>query len=75
MNEVKYSIDKQGARPPEINVEVPDKPIDPCAVEKTKKAVKAAESHETIRKQREEKLDLWMENIKEFIRNIDVKSL
>jgi hypothetical protein len=75
MNHIDYSIGTQGARPPEVNVEVHEKPVDSFAADKAKDAVKVAKPHQAVREQREEKLDTWMENIKEFIRNIDVKSL
>ncbi len=68
-------IDNLGARPFEVNVEAPEKPAESFVVEQTQTAVKARGTQETVQKQSEEKLDLWMENIKEFIRNIDVKSL
>jgi hypothetical protein len=75
MNDAENSIESQGARSPCVNVEAPEKPVGSFNAKRTNKAVKAVESQESVRKQREEKLDLWMENIKEFIRNIDVKSL
>ncbi|HYA41649.1 MAG TPA: hypothetical protein VEF34_10115 [Syntrophobacteraceae bacterium] len=75
MNNVESSVEKQCARPPEVNVEVTDKPVDSFNAREAKQAAKATESREAVRKQREEKLDLWMKNVKEFIRKIDVKSL
>jgi hypothetical protein len=75
MSKVRSSIDKQRARPSEMNVDVPEKPDESITAEQTKTAVKVVEPQNTARKQRDEKLDNWMENIKEFIRNIDVKSL
>ena len=75
MSEVEFSIIDQGARPPEVNVEVHERPVESFDAAQTKKAVKTIESREAIRRQREEKLDLWMESVKEFIRSIDVKSL
>jgi len=75
MSKVRSGIDKQGARPSEINVNAPEKPEEAIVAEQTKTAVKVVEPQNTTRKQRDEKLDNWMENIKEFIRNIDVKSL
>ena len=68
-------IDNLGARPFEVNVEAPEKPAESFVVEQTQTAVNAGGTQETVQKQSDEKLDLWMENIKEFIRNIDVKSL
>ncbi len=58
-----------------MNVEAPEKPAESFAVEQTQTAAKAGEPQEAVQKQSDEKLDLWMKNIKEFIRNIDVKSL
>jgi hypothetical protein len=75
MNELEYSIGGQGARPPAVNAEVPEKPVKSFTAKQTKAAVKVAKSRELVRKQREERLDRWMEDVKEFIRNIDVKSL
>lgn len=74
MNYVRKRIDK-GAKRSRVNVEVPEKPAESFAVEQTQTAVKTVEGHKTVQKQQDEKLDLWMKNIKEFIRNIDVKSL
>jgi hypothetical protein len=75
MNDVRSSVDNQGAKPPEVHMDVPEKPAGPFSTEQTKPSVKPVESPDATRKQREEKLDIWMENVKEFIRNIDVKSL
>jgi hypothetical protein len=68
-------IENLGAKPFEVNVEAPEKPAESFVVEQTQTAVKAGETQEAVQKQSDEKLDLWMKNIKEFIRNIDVKSL
>ncbi len=75
MNDVGSSIGNSGARPFEVNVEAPDKPVESFAVERTQTAAKAGEPQEAAQEQRDEKLDLLMKNVKEFIRNIDVKSL
>jgi|GEM_PF-1327182 hypothetical protein len=75
MSDVGSVIDKSGARRFEVNVAAPDKPVESFAVERTQTAAKAGEPQEAAQKQREEKLDLLMKTIKEFIRNIDVKSL
>jgi len=75
MNEVGSTLDNSGARPFEVNVEAADKPAEPFAVERTQTAAQAGEPQEAAQKQRDEKLDLLMKNVKEFIRNIDVKSL
>ena len=75
MNAMANCFDNQGVKPFEENVETPVKPVEPSEVEKTQSAVKTAGPPETAAKHRDEKLDLCMKNIKEFIRNIDVKSL
>jgi uncharacterized protein YPO0396 len=69
-------VDNHGAASSEINVETaPDKPVEPLTVEQTQTTVKAVEPAEAVQERADENLDLWMKNIKEFIRNIDVKSL
>jgi len=68
-------IDNLGAKPFEMNVEGPEKPVESFGVEQSHTAVKAGETPQAVQEQLDEKLDLWMKNIKEFIRNIDVKSL
>jgi len=75
MNDVGSTLDNSGARPFEVNVEASDKPVEPFAAERTQTAAQAGEPQEAAQKQRDEKLDLLMKNVKEFIRNIDVKSL
>ena len=75
MKDVGSSFDNSAARPFELNVEASDKPVEPFAVERTQTAAKAGDPQEAAQKQRDEKLNLLMKNIKEFIRNIDVKSL
>ena len=75
MNDVRRSIDNSGARPFEVNVEAHDKPGESFSVERTQTAAQAGEPQEAAQKQRDKELDLLMKNIKEFIRNIDVKSL
>jgi hypothetical protein len=75
MNDVGSSINNSGARPFEVNVEAPDKPVGPLAAERTQTAANAVEPQEAAQEQRDEKLDQLMKNTKEFIRNIDVKSL
>ena len=75
MNDAGNSIDNSGARPFEVNVEAHNKVVEPLEAERTQTAAKAGEPQEAAQKQRDEKLDLLMKNIKEFIRNIDVKSL
>ncbi len=75
MNDAGSSFDNSGAMPFEVNVEAPDKPVESFDVERAQTAAKAGEPQEAAHEQRDEKLDLVMKNIKEFIRNIDVKSL
>jgi hypothetical protein len=75
MNYVGSGFDNSGARPFEVNVDAPEKPVESFAVERTQTAANAWEPSEAAQKQGDEKLDLLMKNIKEFIRNIDVKSL
>jgi hypothetical protein len=75
MENLGSSFDNPGAMPFEVNVEAPDKPGESFAAERTQTAARAGEPQETAQKQPDEKLDLLMKNIKEFIRNIDVKSL
>ncbi len=75
MRNVRNNIKNQGTRPSRVKINVPEKKDEAISVEQTKTAVKSIEPQDAVRKQRDEKLDHWMENIKEFIRNIDVKSL
>jgi hypothetical protein len=75
MNDIGSGFDDLGARPFEVNVEASDKPGESFSVERTQTAAKAGEPPEAAQKQRDKELDLVMKNIKEFIRNIDVKSL
>jgi hypothetical protein len=75
MNDIANCLDNQGVKPFEENVESPVKPVESSEVEQTQSAVKTVDPREAAAKQRDEKLDLCMKNIKEFIRNIDVKSL
>ena len=75
MNDVGSSFDNSVVMPFEVSVEAPDKPVESFDVERTQTAAKAGKQQEAGQEQGEEKLDLVMKNIKEFIRNIDVKSL
>ncbi len=75
MNDVGSIMDNPGAGPFEVNVEAPNRPVESFSVERTQTAAKAGEPQEAAQKQGDEKLDLLMKNIKEFIRNIDVNSL
>jgi len=75
MSYIENHIQRQGDRPFEVNVEKPEKPVGPFAAEQAQTPAKAGKSQEAPQNHRDEKLDLWMENIKQFIRNIDVKSL
>ena len=68
-------IDNLGAGPFEMNADGSGKPAESFGAEQTQTAVKAGETPEAVKGQPDEKLDLWMKNIKEFIRNLDVKSL
>ncbi|MFZ0932361.1 MAG: hypothetical protein WAN11_27425 [Syntrophobacteraceae bacterium] len=75
MNDVGSIIGNSGAGPFDVNVEAPNRPVESFAVERTQTAAKAGEPQEAAQEQRDEQLDLLMKNVKEFIRNIDVKSL
>ncbi len=75
MNDVGSSFDNSAARLFEVNVEAPDKPVESFEVERTQTPAKTGVPQEATHEQRDEKLDLLMKNIKEFIRNIDVNSL
>jgi len=75
MNDTASCIGDQGVRPLEENVEAPVKPVESSSVKQAQTGGKPRESREAVPKQRDEKLDLCMENIRNFIRNIDVKSL
>jgi hypothetical protein len=69
-------MNNSGTRQFELSVEGPEKPVPTLTVEHTPTGGHAGERpQEAAQKQQDEKLDLWMKNIKEFIRNIDVKSL
>lgn len=69
-------IDNSGARQFELNVEAPEKPVEALGADHAQTMGQVGERPgETAQNQQDEKLDLWMKNIKEFIRNIDVKSL
>ncbi|MGA3116922.1 MAG: hypothetical protein ABSF90_21085 [Syntrophobacteraceae bacterium] len=74
-NDAGSIIGNSGAGPFDVNVEAHNRPVESFAVERTQTAAKAGEPQEAAQKQGDEKLDLLMKNIKEFIRNIDVKSL
>jgi len=75
MNDIEKIMDDQGERTGEVNVEVPEKPVDSFAVEQTKTPARAMELEEAVQNKQDEVLDLLMKNIKEFIRSIDVKTL
>lgn len=69
-------LNNSGARQFELSVEGPEKPVPALGVEQAQTGGRAGERpQEAAQKQQDEKLDLWMKNIREFIRNIDVKSL
>ncbi len=64
------------ARQVGLNVDAPEKPDEPLSVDKAQTRGQIGEPpQEAAQEKRDEKLDLWMQNVKEFIRNIDVKSL
>ncbi len=65
---------KGGAVRCDLNMDRSENQVESFSVEQAQPQVKSVDSQET-QKQREEKLDLWMKNIKEFIRNIDIESL
>lgn len=58
-----------------VGVEHAGKGVEPLGAEPGQVSVKAGEQHKPDQKRRDQKADAWMENIKEFIRNIDIKSL
>ena len=69
-------INNSGTREIELNVDVPESQVNTYTVEPSQARVAVGESHEEgAERDRDKKLDLWMKNIKEFIRNIDVQSL
>lgn len=69
-------IENSRARQFELNVDAPEKPVESLVVDQAQTRGAFGEPpQEAARQQQDEKLDLWMKNIKEFIRNIDVKSL
>jgi hypothetical protein len=69
-------IDNAGVRRLELNVDAAEKPVESLGVDQAQNRSPVGETpQEAAREKRDEKLDLWMKNIKEFIRNIDVKSL
>ncbi len=76
---MKVQVDNSGARQFELNVEAHEKPVDPAAADQVQTigtAPRVGEPpQETAQESQDEKLDPWMENVKQFIRNIDVKSL
>ena len=71
--------DNSKARQFELNVEAHDKQIEPPAADQAQAGTgdpRVGEPpREAAQESQDEKLDLWMKNIKEFIRNIDVWSL
>lgn len=65
-----------GARQFELNVEAPEKPVEPIPAERGQGLCHVVEAApDAAQKKRDEELDTWMKNVREFIRNIDVKSL
>ena len=75
MNDKASCVGNQGVRPLEGNVEAPVKPVESSSVKQIQTGGKTGEPREAVQQQPDEKLDLCMENIRKFIRNIDVKSL
>jgi len=75
MNDIATCIGNQGVRPLEENVEAPVKSVESSSVDQTQTGDKSGEPREAFQNQRDEKIALCMENIRQFIRNIDVKSL
>lgn len=71
--------DNSKTRQFELNVEAHDKPVEPPSADQAQAGAGAPRvgepPREAVQESQDEKLDLWMKNIKEFIRNIDVRSL
>jgi hypothetical protein len=65
----------RGEKADDINIESRES-IDVGPVERIHVSVPAGEAAlEVVDSEREEKIELWMKNIREFIRNLDVKAL
>ena len=65
----------RGEKADDINIESREA-IDVGPVERVQASLPANEaSLEGVDRERDEKIELWMKNIKEFIRNLDVKAL
>jgi hypothetical protein len=66
----------RGENADDINIESPESidiaPVEP-GIQASVQAKEAASG--SIDSNRDEKVELWMKNIKDFIRNIDVKAL
>lgn len=75
MNIARNSVYRRGTEGLAVSVEPAGKGVEPIADEPAQASVNAGEQHKPVQKRPDEKADAWMENIKEFIRNIDVKSL
>ena len=65
----------RGEKADDINIESRES-IDVAPVEGIHVSVPATEATlDVVDSEREEKIELWMKNIREFIRNLDVKAL
>jgi hypothetical protein len=65
----------RGEKADDINIESREN-IDVVPVEHVHVSVPATEATlDSVDSEREEKIELWMKNIREFIRNLDVKAL
>ena len=65
---------KLGTRQIDMTIEAPEKVVESLSPEENRPAVQVGELAQKPARE-DEKLDQWMQNVKEFIRNIDVKSL
>jgi len=69
-------IENCGATQFELSVEGREKPVETLPVDHNQTRGHVGKRlPDTAQTQQDEKIDMWMKNIKEFIRNIDVKSL
>ncbi len=69
-------IDRLGNRQLDTGAEPNEKPAEIHSGDQVQNASHMGESpQDTSQREREEKMDLMMRNIKEFIRNIDLQSL
>lgn len=75
MKSARDNVHSDGTKRLEVKVEPAGKAVEPLPAEPVPVSSNAGEHQKPVRKGPEEKAEVWMENIKEFIRNIDVKSL